>query len=1082
MTLFGGKKDDPADPLARYRPGGAGVGTASPRKHRLRNILIGVACVAALAFAWGYNPPTDGVHAFSKASDYRPVRDAGCTNSGKGCHGAETSYADFHDYHPDTPCTTCHDYQGIGCIPCHKPRAAECVDCHNGSIRGVANVAKLTASFPKGHYRETTHTATGDDWDRLVRAAEGGEAAAACKDCHSRDLRKAHTGVPEADGTPYGRDLGCGECHNDTRSGGLDVVLADWKTRRCDACHAEDGSAPMHGAVASAVKGTSPLRCGSTGSGCHETTDLHALHPDSPKDCSGSGTAGETGCHQLGVESHEPTITACGGASDCHGGYRNDSLSHRNDDALHSPETRVPARDTSFFGTACGDCHRMEPDGTSLVEEHALPTSERTVRPSDVCRDCHNHASSSGAISDDWSDRDNAQVCSTCHGVGDLAEAHEGDVRARHTAAGKSRGCASTGIGCHPTSDLSQVGKPTPARNIHTTCLRCHDWRQRYPNLAYDPDAGMTCGEGGDCHSAPESYTATDSVHDGTGGIADGFDVDHHTAGAAQNEATWNDPAAGTSTKCGTCHSMVLGIEHLRPNVSMWDRPGNVCIACHDHSLASANVVKASWPKRVTSAACASCHGTAPIPVAHGAINASHQAVERDPDGTPHPGACTAAGCHPSADVRLVHKDAGCKIGPCHGTAGKPAAGGRMSCGGVDRAVSCHRGTSAADHKVSHDASRTGTVSGISYGPGANEGCFGCHFRDLASEHSTALVSGQGGGASSCGVCHAGASGAGAYAGLPAVRAAIANHDVRCVACHASGSGTDGPTAVASPHKRTSDVMPLPAGHVRTDPLDDWRSAFLSPTGGGHNSLPASAVGGGVQKDFPVTSYSSGGTTFTWSLMPNAGNNTWLREDVFGAAAISTTAGIQALRVGCDDCHVMPEGMAGPQGAAVKVLIDPAYSQSEYANPTPLASQFSATGTRRVVCFKCHTIAAGSVPGTTAPGGHRVHAAHDEHLNFPDYNPVRYGEKCIDCHVRIPHAWKHQRLLIRTIETTDGVVPDTEPYVQPGHDGLVGIVLRDYLAPMDMRSRHCINGGCHGRHSVTSHPMPSDVPTAALWP
>ena len=91
------------------------------RAKKVRNGLIVLAAIVAVAFAAGWNPPTKTVHKFTKASDYKPERESGCTNSGKGCHGAEKTYSDFNVYHPDAKCTTCHEYQGVGCIPCHMP-------------------------------------------------------------------------------------------------------------------------------------------------------------------------------------------------------------------------------------------------------------------------------------------------------------------------------------------------------------------------------------------------------------------------------------------------------------------------------------------------------------------------------------------------------------------------------------------------------------------------------------------------------------------------------------------------------------------------------------------------------------------------------------------------------------------------------------------------------------------------------------------------------------------------------------------------------------------------------------------------
>jgi len=174
--------------------------------------------------------------------------------------------------------------------------------------------------------------------------------------------------------------------------------------------------------------------------------------------------------------------------------------------------------------------------------------------------------------------------------------------------------------------------------------------------------------------------------------------------------------------------------------------------------------------------------------------------------------------------------------------------------------------------------------------------------------------------------------------------------------------------------------------------------------------------------------------------------------------------------------------MAGPHGSAVEIAIDPDYSQTEYANPTRgLQSQFDTSGTDRVVCFKCHTIAMGSIDGTTAPGGSYVHRAHAKHIFAPADHPMRYGEKCVDCHVRIPHAWRSPRLLARTVSSADRPA-DTFPYISKDYDGLAGVVLRDFTSQGDLKSASCATGGCHGFHSAANHPRPSDVPTATYWP
>lgn len=1089
-----GPKGGGYDPLARFRTDA--VKEAEARQLRRRRGRIGlfvIALIAATALSMIINPPVSDHHSFTNASDYNSEKETGCTNSGKGCHGSESSYRDFNAYHPNSRCTTCHDYQGAGCIPCHTPGPnRECQLCHDGSMKRAADVVRITDPFPRGHYRETSHTALGTDLKAIVLAREDGTARATCGDCHSRDLRTAHTEVRAATGSTYGTSVGCGECHNDVRTAALAEVLDKWKARKCEDCHKLGSAVPMHDAkVATAVKTKGPQLCGQSGSGCHDVDDLHALHPDAPKTCSGSAKAGEPACHVLKPEAPAPKVVSCGAGTreSCHGAYVGDEYSHKRDTAVHSPKTTSPARDTSFHGTACGSCHRMDPGGRSLVDEHALATSARSSVARDVCRNCHNDPASADAVANDWKQRDTSAACDACHGTEKLPAAHEANLALKHLASG-STSCASTGAGCHPTSDLSQVGAPSTTTNIHRDCLRCHEWRQSNGNLAYDP-ARKSCGTGGTCHG---SYSSTTRVHAGAAGRTDGTDAAHHTAGAAQAAAEYTDAASGVSTACTKCHGMTLATEHGRPNSSLATGVGTICVRCHDRSAPVSAVVKSSWPAKSTSAACVACHGQSGVPVPHAGIDSAHTAIELAADGTPTPGTCAKSGCHATTDLRRLHKLEGCNNTGCHAATGDIRGRDIKSCGGMDSGTGCHAGF-ATSHGVSHAADLTGTVAGIAYTDGSNVGCFGCHERDLRTEHDDRFKAGQmeGGGSGTCTVCHAvaGDPGVGAYADIAPVKTAIAEHDHRCVACHRSGSDADGSTGVASPHQRISTQTVLPDGFVWSDPFGDWRAAFDAVTGGGHNTLTASAVGGARQKDFPLGAFTIGGTVYQWALPLNSGDTRWLRPEVDPSRSLDTTAAIQSVHVACEDCHVMPADAVGPQGAAAKVYIDPDYSQTEYANPIPGSYQFNpynvvntvsssptfpvnATPLKPVVCYKCHSVFVGSVPGTVSPGGNSLHRTH-----------ARHGERCIDCHVRIPHAWKRPRLLTRTVVTTDGVAPDTFPYVSAGFRGLNGIRLKSFTTPATLTRADCAQGGCYtGSASTTSHPDPTKayMNGVTYWP
>lgn len=691
------------------------------RERKKRRIVVLAVVIAGLAFAAGWTPPAKTAHDFTKASDYNAKRERGCTNSGKGCHGSEKEYVDFNAYHPDTACTVCHEYDGVGCIPCHKPRQHECAACHDGTMEGASDTVRLSDPYPRGHYRESSHTAMGTSMSDVVRSVEGGEAKLECRDCHARDLRDAHRDVPVVDGSPYGEDIGCGECHNDERSYGLEQVLADWRKRRCEDCHRKGSSSPMHpAAVPDSGDGQGAQGCGKTGPGCHATNKLHALHPDEPAGCAGSAAKGEPGCHDLKKESHKPTATSCGkGAKSCHGGYVSDSYGHENDRSVHSPKTGRPAGDTSYHGIPCGSCHFMSPDGRSLVVEHGLPTSARDLVPGNGCRDCHNDPASQVAIADKWAARDTGNACTVCHDGVTLAAPHDRGLSAAHTVYAGSDGCASTGAGCHPTADLSVVGDPLDGA-IHRHCLRCHDRTASGDNMPYRPDR-TTCGAGRDCHAGPGDYDPATGRHAGAGGPADGEDRAHHQAGSVQSDDRLVHRASGVSTRCGSCHSMILGDEHTRPNASLG--AVDACLGCHNAGATPAATVKSDWTAKDTDEACAACHGGA---ASHGSPDAMHRAVQYSYDNRVSSSACARSACHSTADVRVLHKAAGCTLAGCHRATGDIRGSRKRGCGGTDAIAggACH--TNGKRHRkadAAHVATERDPYGNLEPGSCLRPGC-----------------------------------------------------------------------------------------------------------------------------------------------------------------------------------------------------------------------------------------------------------------------------------------------------------------------------------------------------------------------
>jgi predicted CXXCH cytochrome family protein len=751
-------------PATRTRTAsGSARGKKKPAKSSRGKWIAAALIIGGLAFAAGWNPPSDtGVHEFTEASDYSAKRETGCTNSGDGCHGDDERRIDFNAYHPEVECKTCHEYTGVGCIPCHGPAQHECTGCHDGSMEGAGNAARLTKAYPKGHYRASLHEAVGTDMDQLVRTAAGGKAHAACGDCHSRDLMAAHTAVPEVEGSTYGTDIGCGECHNDKKSGALAQVEKKWKTHRCEDCHGESSQAPMHAIdVASKIEAEDPAGCGSTGAGCHENTDLHAMHANEPVTCAGSADDGEPGCHDLGLESHEPTVTACGtGDGSCHPEYENTEYAHENDASVHVPGSNaqrgaVWTDALSGVGSSCGACH-----STDLAEEHNRAHSPIA---GNACLGCHNaNATTVAAVKDSWPSRDSSKACAACHGsihgaVGTVhgATTYEDDGTASATAC-KDAGCHTSldvrvlhaGVGCsiegchsgdgdiNGANILSCGGTAAQAgTNCHTGNVHA-DIAIDHTGIQLDSAGNVSttaCVRSG-CHGTPDLQT----LHTTTGDCA--------TAGCHAGDGPDSATCGGPAGTPGACHagtddwhngqvSKHIGVE-IGSNGA--PKPG-ACTGsgCHStvslytlHDTAGCNIAQchdATGPSGVTG-----CGGPAGTPGSchtggedwHYAFADTHVGIELDASGTPTPGACTASLCHATVSLYTLHREQGCAIPGCHGSTGTARCGGNA---GTPNA--CH--TSVGDGSTWHTTYAASHV-GVELGstgepqPGACLGA-GCH-------------------------------------------------------------------------------------------------------------------------------------------------------------------------------------------------------------------------------------------------------------------------------------------------------------------------------------------------------------------
>ncbi len=416
-------------------------------------------------------------HTFSSASDYNNTTVAGCTNSGSGCHGVETTYGSFATYHPNTGCAggACHASPS-------KPTYAgnrECVSCHDGNFTNAPDVVAIAAASPNGHYNETTHTASG--LSATVKGTASGTVSAACSDCHNPTgtagmgaLYNQHQALP----APYGSTT-CADCHNNSLAV-TTVVTTKWATRQCDACHnvSTMPTAAQHGYTAPVVNGSSSVTCADAG--CHGTWNLHAIHGG--KAGGVVSTCALSGCHDYTKQGTKPTATTCGVGGSCHtdkaDGGHGATVSHAFTAASNYNNTTISGCTNSGVG-----CHNTETTYDSFAAYH--PASGCM---SGVCHTSPSKATYTGN-----------HECVSCHdgsfvgappntplhapaGLGHYSET-------THTAVGlgttvTAGGAASaTCNDCHNAtnlgnSDVRQLynqhqGLPAPYAN--TTCYDCHN-------------------------------------------------------------------------------------------------------------------------------------------------------------------------------------------------------------------------------------------------------------------------------------------------------------------------------------------------------------------------------------------------------------------------------------------------------------------------------------------------------------------------------------------------------------------------------------------------------------------------------
>ena len=114
-------------------------------------------------------------------------------------------------------------------------------------------------------------------------------------------------------------------------------------------------------------------------------------------------------------------------------------------------------------------------------------------------------------------------TCDACHTAGVMPTRSCHDATTPRSRSRPRSACGNTGIGCHTTLDLHVMH-----RNAGGGCVLagCHA-----QNKDMSTASTKACGEASGCH-LNTLYAPT--FHNGTSGMADGYDADHHTAGTTR--------------------------------------------------------------------------------------------------------------------------------------------------------------------------------------------------------------------------------------------------------------------------------------------------------------------------------------------------------------------------------------------------------------------------------------------------------------------------------------------------------------------------------------------------------------------
>lgn len=612
-----------------------------------------------------------------------------------GCHAGHGDLTTAHTATTSGDCTSCHETGDVrtlhagspkgACDVCHDnpavatlPAKPECVNCH--SDESPADPDHYTGT-------ETAHTAT-----------NGTESGFACSQCHKIEMK------PEHDKASSGA-VSCVTCH-ETK---VDTFTSAWN-KTCAACHAS-----KHGGISTAHNATgfgNANDCG--GAGCHEITDLRAIHANS---ITGNAvTMGDASCATANCHTSDTTIPSkksCDSVG-CHAGTQ----PHKHE--LNQAGSVYLSDATGGCTSAGAGCHGVASD-----------PSYATYHPNSGCTTgaCHTAANHSAAQFND------PNTCQNCHGGG--ATLYDGAAN------------VSSLLGSSPSGHYVDA-KHTPAVNntgmIGATggtvigyCRDCHN-----PASATGPDGlyvqhsgiaawnGKVCSE---CHNDSAAVTAVVKSNWTSGLCSDchkssvlSSASQHSTASAPAVTAT-EAQGSGSCVTSG-CHATLdLHVLHKgsasTPATSELRTQGCAAGDCHDYSK------QAAKPTKKSCGAGGGCHTTEPHnPAAHNSTLSSE---------------CLA--CHQTsnstADIRYVVSStgavshAGCST--CHNSGANLGATNQAEC------VECHNATEVGTHAYTpadpnHYNETTHTAASmtraVSAGGTASATCQTCHSTTLKAAHA----------------------------------------------------------------------------------------------------------------------------------------------------------------------------------------------------------------------------------------------------------------------------------------------------------------------------------------------------------